>query len=262
MKCIKTGMAVSSRRESSRKDIATELRVRCKIVVAFLTAIGALTICGCSQGGGHAATGIGAVLGSGQKFSFLRKYTVGDKDVYAATMDMGKSTKSTMTETQSVTKVYDDGTADVSMAISDMKMQMNGKDTPIPTAAVVPVTMHYDKYGAPTESKDASGGAAMPFSFSDMSVVHDGINLGQTVPFNTPAKNGIQSKGTLTFVEVTDGAAKLHIVSDSTKDGKPNGHIDGMMYMEMSTAKLSKADLTLGTPAGESMHMTMARKAS
>jgi len=269
MKWLKTGLAMSSRQESGLQDGAAQFSTRWRIAAAMLAAASALTLGGCSHADDHAAmsagggTGTVAGIGSAQKITFLRKYTVGDKDAYAATVVMGKSMDSAMTETQAVTKVYDDGTADISVTMSDMKMKLNCKDTPIPAGAMAPITMHYDKYGSPMESKDSGGGVgAMPFSLSDTSVVRDGISVGQTVSFDTPVKNKISSKGTVTFVGITDGAAQLHVVSDSTSDGKPSGHVDGMMFMDMSTSKLSKADLTMGAPGGESTHMTMTRKAS
>lgn len=232
-------------------------------VLAIYAAV--LGLCGCAPVSAHAATGLGMVSDSGraQRFTFQRKYTMGDKDVYLAAMEMGKKVSTTMTQTQLVTKVYDDGTADISITTSDMKMSIDGKDTPIPAGVLDTMTVHYDKYGGPTDMKLGGGSAsAMPFSFSDMSFARTGISLGQTIPYETAVKNDVQSKGTVTFAEVVDGAAKLHILCDSIRAGKADGHIDAFMFMDMSSGKLSKAELTITLTGGDASHLTMTRQAS
>ena len=80
------------------------------------------------------------------------------------------------------------------------------------------------------------------------------------MPFES-TKNGMSTKGTVTFVSVEDGAAKLHVVSDSMRDGKPNGHVDGIMLMDMSPAKVKSMDLTIVTSQGATSHMKMTLKA-
>ena len=232
--------------------------------LAFCTALIGSVACShgsiASDGGGVAAA-LGS--GSGQKYTFLRKYEMGDKDVYLTEVKTGTTSDITMTMTQTVTKLYDDGSADVSSASSNMKMVLNGKDTPVPTEAMAPISMRLDKYGSPIDSSGASAGSGgMPFAISQISSLRNGIDVGQTVPWDTSAAAKLGSKGTVTFVGIEDGGAKLHIASDTFSDGKPDGHIDGTMLMQMSSGKVLKADMTTLLTGGESSHMTMTRQAS
>src|SRR5271165_6520823 len=114
MSRLKTGLPISSRSETGCRYVAAEPRGRRRIAVALLAATCAIAFWGCSKPADQAATSGGSGAGAGsaatsgsnsaQKFSFLRKYAVGDKDSYTAAVDIGTTTSTTMTLTQAVTK--------------------------------------------------------------------------------------------------------------------------------------------------------------
>ncbi|MHB8635975.1 MAG: hypothetical protein ACYC96_05830 [Fimbriimonadaceae bacterium] len=213
-----------------------------------------------------------AVVGSAvaQKVTFSRTYTLGDKDVYAMTMEMNGRVAMTMsmTSTQEVTKVYDDGSADVKVTTSDMKMNMGGREITIPARGQAQaVTMHLSKTGAATDIKgNTNGTTSMQMIYGGMTAFKDGIEVGQTVPFDASDKKhpSIHSKGTFTLVSVSDGVATIHIVADVTDaTGKAGGHTDGTYLIVTATSKLSKADMTTtnaAIPGGGSVHITMTRQ--
>ena len=163
MNTLKPGYATSDNRESTPRWAALRW-IRMRAVIAGVGAGCAMVLLGCS----HGATGSGSSAssssssGSGNKFSFERKYTVGNKDVYSIAMDQGTQMNSTMTDTQLVTKTYEDGSADITSTISDMKMKMNGKDMTVPAAAMTSTTMRTDKFGRPTIDSVLKSDAVLP----------------------------------------------------------------------------------------------------
>src|SRR2546429_185820 len=86
-------------------------------------------------------------------FQILHTYKEGEKDTYKMNMDvtlgsMGDATVS-MTLTQTIKKVYDNGDADIESKMADMHVLLGGNEVPNAGADTPPSTQRFNKYGAP-----------------------------------------------------------------------------------------------------------------
>lgn len=180
------------------------------------------------------------------------------------TMDVGQPVSMTCTQTQEVTKVYDDGTADITYTQANMKMKMGDKELPSVPSADTATVVTVDKFGMPKDIGAGPGGASgLQFIYSALNGLQNGISVGESVPFDakTPKLNS-ESKGTITLVDVTGGVADLRVVVDVTTADKPSGHVDGSFKMDVATAKWNSVDFTLTMRNGKLTHMTMVRQSS
>jgi hypothetical protein len=164
----------------------------------------------------------------------------------------------TMTIAQEITKVYDNGDADLKETTSDVVMSMGGKD--IKTPPTPSITMRIDKTGAP--QGDASGNMGAGYA-AVLSKLSGGISVGQTVPYDyaNPAKPGSHDVGKITYVSA-DGPSKFHIISDTTDPKAGNSHLEGDMSFDTVSKKPLLMDLTITTTGAQkgTTHFVMTLK--
>jgi len=228
----------------------------------FLAAALLLTIAGCAPVSSSMTNSAGGSAGASAKpqaFTFGRTYKVGEIDSYAVKMEQSTgNVVMSMTLTQEITKVYDNGDADMKETTSDMVMNIGGKQIQSPQTP--PVTLRVDKNGAPQggsqSGMDGGFGAAL-------SRITSGISVGQTVPYDytNPGKAGTHDVGKITYVSA-DGSSKFHVVSDITDADKDTTHMEGDMSLDTASKKPISVDLTMTTTGkrANTTHLVMTLK--
>lgn len=206
-------------------------------------------------------------------FKPIRTYKEGDKDVYELTMKMtaqGSPIDMSMTQTQVVKKVYENGDADIETTVTNSKVNFMGQSRDMPSSPST--TTRMNKFGAPV-GKPAGGSRGMNFSFMNFSRSYGDkeMKVGETVKFNWADEKDAKSKaaGTATLVSLTDktavvksevdvwsaetGDTPIHVVSTVTVDrasGKP----------DRVEAKVAKLPASAAPMPIENMELTMVRK--
>jgi hypothetical protein len=210
-----------------------------------------------------------------QALQFARTYVVGDSDTYHMQMKMEgqMAMEMNMDLTQKVTKIYDNGDADIESTMSGGKMAMMGRDLPIPAQKAT--TARMSKYGSMVSGGPAGRSAmGMDFAKYARTLPKEGMTVGQTVNIDEAGSEGekVHIKGTTKLESIDEGVAKLHTVLDISSDkvaGAPM-HMDALTFVETANSKMKRMEGKVtnlagaaGTPAGmkiESVTIKMERK--
>jgi hypothetical protein len=216
-------------------------------------------------------------LASDPPISFERHYVVGDKDVYGIKMKMTSSGGGTgemnmsMTSTQIVAKVYDNGDADIENATSDLVIDVMGQHISPPTGK--PTTVRMTKFGAPvgTDGKPTGRGPNMNFLRYASYQGEGGMTPGQVVKIDRVdpdnAKNTVH--GTATLVSTDSGVSMITSSIDVTTadTGDKPMHIDATTWvgaggkLSKSVAKITNLAMAAGSPMKiDAVELTMERK--
>jgi hypothetical protein len=174
-----------------------------------------------------------------QTLNPARKYVEGTSDVYSMKMAINSSMGElgmTMTMTQKIVKVYENGDADIETATSDMLVNMGGQEIRPPSGK--PESTRLSKFGFPVAPKKGSG---MDFSRFGTYFGEKELAVGETYTFDQVEKENPKNhaKGTAKLLSIENGKAKLAVSVDSYKDKveKPM-HLDGTVTVDAATCKM------------------------
>src|SRR5690349_13290129 len=122
-----------------------------------------------------------ATIAHGQTFNPARSYKPGTTEKHAMTLSMDTSAGAasvSMTMTNSVKKVYENGDADIETAVSEFTINVGGTEMKAPDGK--PTTRRVTKYGLSSDTSKSRGGnfAHIGGYFGDKE-----MKLGQTVSF-------------------------------------------------------------------------------
>ncbi len=210
-----------------------------------------------------------------QALQFARTYVVGDSDSYHMQMKMEgqMAMEMNMDMTQKVTKVYDNGDADIESTVTGGKMAMMGRDLPIPSGKAT--TARISKYGGMVSGGPAGRSAmGMDFAKYARSLPKEGITVGQTINIDEAGPEGekVHLKGSTKLESIDEGVAKLHTVLDMSSEKAPGTpmHMDFLTFVETASSKMKRVEGKItnltgaaGMPAGmkiDSITMVMERK--
>lgn len=190
----------------------------------------------------------GAALSASAQTTFnpAHNYKVGDTDSYSvkvnATSSMGPLVIA-MDSVSTVKKVYDNGDADIETAISNMSLNMNGQDMPIPAGGKNSTTSKVNKYGLPLSTSGQTRG--MNFSQFANFLGDKELKVGDTINFDNvnPQNKNVHSKGTVKLLSIDGGKAKFTISVDTYTEGveKPM-HMDGNLTADAANGKMLHFD--------------------
>lgn len=217
-----------------------------------------------------------------QAYRFERKYVQGEKDVYDFKLSFEipqGSVNLSMAQTATVTKVHENGDADIETESRGLKALLNGQEMPIPGAqANSKTTTRFTKYGAPVSS--GAPGAAGPrrgmgqnIAFAQFAAMtgEKPITVGETVQIDyvDPNDPKITAKGPVKLESVDAGIARLVsnlAITNSQTTVKPM-KLTGTILVETATSKLKRAEGTVsdipsrGGFSPQTCQFTMERKA-
>jgi hypothetical protein len=220
---------------------------------------------------------IGSVaLASDPPISFVHKYAVGDKDVYSIKMKMTASgggmgeMNMSMTSTQVVKKVYDNGDADVENSTSDMVIDVAGQHISPPGGPST--TTRVTKFGAPVGAGKAAGrGPNMNFMRYTNYMGDGALSLNTPLKIDSVdpdnPKNSVH--GTATLVGTENGLSKIVTSMDvrTADTGDTAMHIDSTSWLgengklNRSEAKITNLAMAAGSPMKiDAVELTMERK--
>lgn len=174
----------------------------------------------------------------------------GDSDTYqykmSAVTAMGDFVMG-MKVAQKVTKVYENGDADVLFSSSETKITVNGQEMPGGPQGARSYTIRFNKQGVPVGETQQGGNFAGMFRYirilSDKPLkVGESINVDYTNPQNT--KNTV--KGTITLESIEKGMGKFISKFDITtpQTEKPLKLVM-TSWIDVATSKLEKAEGTI-----------------
>ncbi len=218
---------------------------------------------------------MGSIALASDPVSFLRNYKAGDKDVYGVNIKIGASVGEigvTMTSTQTVKKVYENGDADLETAISDLSVDAMGQHIKPPQGE--PTTSRVNKFGMPVGPAPApAGGHRSPFDMGFMKYTNvmgmDAMEIGKPVTIDQTDPNNAKShvKGTATLVSTENGVSKITSSLDITTEqtGETPMHIESTVLvgaggkMTRTEAKITHLPPTGGMQI-DTVDLTMERK--
>jgi hypothetical protein len=188
------------------------------------------------------------LTGSIEQVSTERRYVVGQRDAYAINMKLeGGPTEIDlkMKIVQVVGKAYENGDADVTLTIPEIKMKAAGELVPLPE--IPPQTMRLNRFG-----KRIDGTAGMRLGMISTQFLQYAtyfgekpLRLGQTIEFSDidAARPGQKVVGKARVEEVRKGVAK--IVSDVSFLGEgastPSKYLV-TAHLDVASGKLKKAE--------------------
>ncbi len=221
-----------------------------------------------------ATLAMGTLALAANQVSLERKYVVGETDTYAITMKMSgaMSMDISMTNLQTVKKVYDNGDADIENVTSDMKMSMAG--TTFPSPKNPPSTMmRMTKFGAPVNPPKSATGARRGMNMNFMKytqMMAGGLEVGKSITINETDPDDPKStvKGTVTLVGTKDGISELKSSLDVTtaETGDKPMHVDSSSWVgaggkiNKTVAKITNLGPSVGGGQINAIDMTMERK--
>lgn len=174
----------------------------------------------------------------------------GDSDTYkykmSAVTAMGDFVME-MKVAQKVSKVYENGDADILFTTSETKITVNGQEMPGGPQAARSYTVRFNKQGVPVSETQQGGNFAGMFRYlriiSDKPLkVGESINVDYTNPQN--AKNTV--KGTITLESIEKGMAKFVSKFDimTAQTEKPFKLVMSS-WVDTVTSRLEKAEGTI-----------------
>lgn len=195
---------------------------------------------------------------------FSRTYKAGEKDKYAFKVQtktpMG-DVDMTMSMTQEILKVYDNGDADQKTTIADMKMMMNGTDmsSMLPPGAMgQPVIVRINKNGMAVAKTKAPANQGMMGGMGDLVALGNFLSekafkVGQPVPIDIsdPKDPKTKVKGTMTLEALEAGVARVKsdLEVTSAQATKPI-KVQTTAWVEVATSKPNKIEGTVNNVTG------------
>jgi len=187
-----------------------------------------------------------------------RSYRVSEADTYRLDLSLvtgaGEAAIS-MDLLQTVTRVYDNGDADIESKTSNMKLKLNGQE--IPNDAIgggeepKPTVQRFDKFARPVSVQGTTPpkGLMNQFNFMRYGVMLAGqdLKVGETVPVEVEDKTARTSiKGTAKLVSVASGVATIESAVKVTNPETGDRPIDLKMtsQVDVTTAKPIKVSGT------------------
>jgi hypothetical protein len=186
---------------------------------------------------------IAIALGAQDTVHLARNYKQGDKD--SLKMKFSGSTQigdlaGTSTVVISVDKVYDNGDADVTSTLTELKATLGGNEVPVPPSP--PRTERVDKNGNPTDPSKAQNS---PFEITKYMQALYGRDLKVGDTFTLDKTNPDKSKisGTVKLDSIADGMAKFvsNVVATPADDDHPT-KLNLTAQFDVATSKLVKAE--------------------
>lgn len=191
-----------------------------------------------------------ATVANQETFSFERNYKVGDKDSYVFQMSIESGLGSvdiTTDMTQTVSKVYENGDADVESATTNTKVLVNGQPSNTPEPAKETVRMN--KYGLRVKSSDVKRKGGFGGIGDLTSVAYEKpLSVGQEVTFDRvdPENPKTKSSGVVKLESIEKGVAKLISRITIMTEGQPKPmKLNLTSYMDVATAKPNKIEGTV-----------------
>ncbi len=209
-------------------------------------------------------------LAAQDSFKYNRIYKVGDKDKYAFKMAIETSMGSvdiSMTISSAVIKTYEDGSADIESATSEMKILFGGQEMPAGPQGSQKTVRKLDKYGRPVGKAPEGRGAMGGMDFSRFaSVFADKVlTVGQPVVIdNEDAGTKQKVVGTVKLESVAEGRAKILANLDVTlapaAAGSPPMKLVLTSWIGTADSKLVKSEGTASNlPSQQGMEIKAAQ---
>ena len=182
---------------------------------------------------------------------FERTYQIGESDDYnlkmAMTTELGEIEIS-LRQTQTVKKVFEDGSADIEFALKQLKVFALGQEHEQPNQP--PKTVRMTKNGVPANfaSTARSGGMNLAFARFTSVLPDKPLKVGEVVEVNFADTENMKSRvnGTIKLESLKDGVAKLLINLQIHTDGlaKPIKVAESSL-LEVATSKLNRSEATI-----------------
>lgn len=210
------------------------------------------------------ALGASAFASQGDGLRIERKYVLNDSDIYVMKMQMDSPVGPidlSMDMKETVKKLYDNGDADIESTVSNMVVNVQGREQRPPNTQKG-TTVRYTKYGTPVPGqKTGQGMNGMNFMQFGNLMGENSLKVGETRTFDQADKDNPKNhiKGTVKLDSNENGVAKLITSVDIFQNGaeKPM-HVDATSWIETSIGKMKKyegkvTNLPMGGGAGAGM---------
>jgi len=176
-----------------------------------------------------------------------RKYVAGEKDTYTMKMSIegGPGDFSMfMKIIQSITKVYDNGDADLEVEIPEFKMSMGGND--MPSQQIPTQKSKVNKYGKSLDEREA-GNPMMNMQFLQYSSYfgEKPLKVGELIDFSEVDKKNPKNKvkGKMKVEEIKDGVAKiLSLLDVYIPEAEQPLKLSVTSLVDVKTGKLNKSE--------------------
>ncbi|MBX3119393.1 MAG: hypothetical protein KF784_10025 [Fimbriimonadaceae bacterium] len=193
-----------------------------------------------------------ACMANQQTFSMERKYKVGDKDVYAYKVAMEieiGSVDLSMDIVHTVTKVYENGDADIEVESANTKILLNGQETQQNSGSSSKVTTRVNKFFVKQKAEGSGAQRSGAAGIGDLMMSFDKVlTLGTEAKFEyvDPDNPKKKSESTVLLQSVDGGVAKVLIRSIVTTEGqKEPQKVNTTAWFDVASGKPKKYEGTI-----------------